>query len=97
LGVRAVDPGLKRFLANSRDYFADTSYFEQNATVGYTLVPVYYYYCFPGYGYGVSYCAWYMYYYSVAYRDYSAFDWTALSTWSIEGSIEEQSLSREQG
>ncbi|HEX5046209.1 MAG TPA: VCBS repeat-containing protein, partial [Gammaproteobacteria bacterium] len=102
LGVRAVDPGLKRFLANSRDYFADTGYFDQNAPVNYVVIPIYYYSCLPGfydytYGYAYGYCGYFTYWYAVTYRDYSGFDSTAVSTASTEASIEAQSTSREQG
>jgi hypothetical protein len=102
IGVRAVDGGLKRFAANSRDYFADTGYFERNAPVYYATVPAVYYYCLPSaYNYDVYYgdlyCNWYVYYYQIATRDYSVFDSAAVGTWSTEASIEARTVSAEQG
>ncbi|HET8697823.1 MAG TPA: hypothetical protein VFO94_10080, partial [Gammaproteobacteria bacterium] len=102
LGVRAVDAGLKRFAANSRDYFADTGYFERNAPVSYITVPAVYYYCLPSaynydYYYGDLYCNWYVYYYQVATRDYSAFDPAAVDTWSTETAIEARTVTADQG
>ena len=102
LGVRAVDAGLKRFAANSRDYFADSNYFAQNAPIGVVVVPVTYYICFPG-GYGYDYlyyydsCGWLSYYYEATYRDYSVFDATAVDTWSTEANIDARAVSPEQG
>ena len=101
LGVRAVDAGLKRFAANSRDYFADTGYFSRNAPLTYVAVPIWYYYCVPGYDYdwyyGNGYCGWANFYYEVVTPDYSSFDSTAVGTWSTESSIEARTTTPEQG
>ncbi len=97
LGVRAVDDGLKRFVANSRAYYADSGYFEANAPLVVYYVPVPY--CYPTnyYDYYNYACYWATYWYPVVYRDYSAFDSNAVSTANTEASIQANSISREQG
>jgi hypothetical protein len=50
-----------------------------------------------GYGYDYGYCGWVDYYYETTYRDYSAFDATAVDTWSTEATIDAGSVSPEQG
>lgn len=97
LGMRAVDDGLKRFVAQSRAYYADSGYFDANAPLVLYYVPVPY--CYPTnyYDYYNYACYWTTYWYPVVYRDYSVFDSTAVSTASTEASIEARSISREQG
>ncbi|HZF29544.1 MAG TPA: hypothetical protein VE907_10525 [Gammaproteobacteria bacterium] len=75
LGTRAVDAGLKRFAANSREYFADSNYFAQNAPIGVSYGVVSYYTCFPGgYGYGYGYDDFYAYGLGYGY-DYGYCGW----------------------
>jgi hypothetical protein len=102
LGVRAVDPALKRFAANARDYLADSSYFSQNAPVVVRYTVVYYTYCTPSY-YGYDYyyyginCGSYPVYVPITTRDYSSFSSGAIEAWTQESAIESNRVTREQG
>lgn len=104
LGVRAVDASLKKFTANAYDYFADTNYFANNASVAVYYQEIVYQYCawgysydIDGYGYGGTSCFWMVSYYPYAVRDYSKFDSRALDTWNTESAIQNGSVGRAQG
>ena len=101
LGVRAVDSQLKRFAADSREYFADSNYFVANAPLRVMPVVVFYYYCDPwpvsGDVYVSGYCDYFPYVTSVVAPDYSAFDEAALSAWENEELIETGSETLDKG
>jgi hypothetical protein len=100
LGVRAVDAELKSFAAESRDYFADSGYFVDNAPVSIGLYPVTGLGCeswgWTGDGYSGLYgCL--PIYVAIAVTDYSGFNQAALSAWSNESSIAASGETVEQG
>jgi hypothetical protein len=99
-GVRAVDAGLKKFTANALDYFADSSYFANNAPTVVYYYEFAYQYCIPDYSYewyGSMSCYWIVTYYPYAVQDYSVFDSRAVGTWTTESAIQNGSVARAQG
>lgn len=91
LGLRAVDSDLKRFAAESREYFADSGYFVSNAplqTVPYVVVS---YRCDlwgPSEDLYSPTCDWFVYSTVLVVPDYSVFTEEALSAWQHETWIE---------
>ena len=98
LGIRAVDGALKQFAADSREYFADSSYFSANAPLQSVDYVVVYYLCDQWY-YDVYFphCGWFPYLTTIVVPDYSVFDATAVSAWQTETSIEANSTTIDQG
>ena len=91
LGLRAVDTDLKRFATDSREYFADSSYFSANVPLVAVPYVVVWYSCDPDSQvwdiYSLT-CDVYVSSTIVVVADYSVFDHAALSAWSHEARID---------
>lgn len=95
LGLRAVDASLKQFVGNALDYFQDSAYFVDNATLSWFEGTYEYYYCswLPGYGGGViegnNYsgtwdCYGGMQPYYGYHEDYTGFSAPGVAIWTME-------------